>query len=261
MIRNGKRSNTLFMELNDYILKYPKVSLKYEIVGEWKGVEERVETRCKSCGLSWNAIPYNLAKEKAKCPYCEGAKTKYDTLYLSNLCKINGFELLSKCNTVEDIVKVKHLKCGTIFEKKVNVLVRHFSCPACRINSQGEEKIRLTLEKYNIDYKKEVTFKGLKGLKGGSLRFDFGIYNNGELLFLLEYDGEQHEHEITRQAGSGYIMDYKTTKKHDLIKESYCKDNNIDLHRITYHNRRTVSKILTQLLIDYKLIPSQANES
>lgn len=85
------------------------------------------------------------------------------------------------------------------------------------------------------------------------------LYNNGKLLFLLEYDGEQHEHEITRDAG--YIMDHKTTMKHDLIKESYCKDNNINLHRITYHNRRTVSKILTQLLIDYKLIPSQANES
>ena len=117
----------------------------------------------------------------------------------------------------------------------------------------------MTLEKYNIDYKKEVTFKGLKGLKGGSLRFDFGIYDNGKLLFLLEYDGEQHEHEIAKEAR--YAMDYKTIMKHDLIKESYCKDNNINLHRITYHNRRTVSKILTQLLIDYKLIPSQANES
>lgn len=33
------------------------------------------------------------------------------------------------------------------------------------------------------------------------------------------------------------------------------------IYRISYRKRRTVSKIMTQLLSDYMLIPSQANEN
>lgn len=259
MIRNGKKSNTLFLEKIDYINKYKDVFDKYIIVGEWKGCGERVETRCKHCGLTWNAIPYNLAKGKAKCPYCEGGKTKWDTLYLKTLCEMNGFELLSECNWASDTVVVKHKECGTTFPKNAKTLTRHWSCPNCNVNSRGEFDIKNVLSKYNINFKREITFHDLKGIKGGSLRFDFGVYSkDNELLFIIEYDGNQHEEGYT----TNYVnFDAETTRKHDKIKNEYCKTHNIDLYRINYHNRRTVSKIVVKLLKQYMLIPSQDNES
>ena len=39
--------------------------------------------------------------------------------------------------------------------------------------------------------KKEYTFKDLKGIRGGCLRFDFAILNkNNSLIELIEFDGE-----------------------------------------------------------------------
>ena len=47
------------------------------------------------------------------------------------------------------------------------------------------------LKDNNITYKKEYTFKDLKGIRGGCLRFDFAILDhNGKVLKLIEYDGK-----------------------------------------------------------------------
>lgn len=258
MIRNGKKSNTLFMTVEDWYEKYPQMREKYEVVGEWDGVENRVEIKCKECQRSWNAIPYVLCVNKARCPYCKGSKTKYDTLYFKNLCDMHKFDLLSPCESATDEVIVKHRECNNILVRKANVLKKHFACPHCHVNSRGEKEIQETLNDYKIEYKKELTFSDLKGLKGGSLRFDFGIYKDGELIFIIEYDGKQHEEEIDDKL---FKFNFDLIKAHDEIKDEYCKDNNIDLYRISYHKRRTISKIVTQLLSDYMLIPSQANES
>jgi hypothetical protein len=39
-------------------------------------------------------------------------------------------------------------------------------------------------------------------------------------------------------------MVYEKTKKHDEIKNEWCKQNNIKLIRISYHDRINIKKIL-----------------
>ncbi len=58
-------------------------------------------------------------------------------------------------------------------------------------SSKGEIKIEQLLRNGGIKYKREVEFNDLKGSKA-PLRFDFGIYEKGKLILLLEYDGRQH---------------------------------------------------------------------
>ena len=61
------------------------------------------------------------------------------------------------------------------------------------------------------------------------LPFDFAIIEKGKLLGLIEYDGLQH----FRGWGSDK-EDLENIKRRDSIKDNYCKNNDIQLVRITY---------------------------
>lgn len=79
----------------------------------------------------------------------------------------------------------------------------------------------------NIKYKQQITFNDLKNIK--PLRYDFGIYENGKLVRLIEFDGIQHFEEQNY-----FTHDLTITKNNDIIKNKYSKDNNIPLDRIPY---------------------------
>lgn len=65
------------------------------------------------------------------------------------------------------------------------------SC-GCETGSIGENIIRELLLSSNYDFEEQVTFKDCLSPLGRPFRFDFGIYSNGELIRLIEYDGEFH---------------------------------------------------------------------
>ena len=68
-------------------------------------------------------------------------------------------------------------------------------------------------------------------------RFDFAIFdNNNNLKYLIEYDGSQHFEENVRENGLGFNTReaYEKTHERDMIKNQWCKDNNIPLIRIPY---------------------------
>jgi hypothetical protein len=104
------------------------------------------------------------------------------------------------------------------------------------MQSYREYIIEKALKSRNINYKKQITFDGLKGIRGGTLRFDFGIYDNiGKLLGIIEYDGEQHFKDINE---TYYVTEFEAenniniTKENDKIKNKFCTDNNIQLVRL-----------------------------
>lgn len=103
------------------------------------------------------------------------------------------------------------------------------SC-GCIKTSIGEMNIKKILEDNNIEYKEQITFDNLKNIK--PLRYDFGIYENGKLVRLIEFDGIQH---FEKQ--NYFTHDLTSTKNNDIIKNKYSKDNNIPLVRIPYWER------------------------
>jgi hypothetical protein len=115
--------------------------------------------------------------------------------------------------------------CGNAMKIGRRLLVKNPVCRNCMTGqSFGENKTIEILKKYRIQYEKEKTFSGLKGIGNNNLRFDF--YVEGERRkFLLEIDGEQHSKEVSWGLN---------TIAHDNIKNQFCKNNNIKLHRIKY---------------------------
>lgn len=141
-----------------------------------------------------------------------------------------------------DVVWKCKCDCGNITYASASEL-RNNRIKSCGcLKSIGEQHIEQLLLENNINFKKQYCFSDLKD--NGYLRFDFAILKNNKLQYLIEYDGDIHFN--NRGAWNGKI-DYETLHKHDLMKNKYCKKNNIPLIRIPYTH-------LQQLIIDDLLI-------
>ena len=100
----------------------------------------------------------------------------------------------------------------------------------------------------NISYIPQYTFNDC--IYRLPLRFDFAIFNNSKLLYLIEYDGKQHCEPVDYFGGQD---GFELTKKRDSIKNEYCKHNNIDLIRIPFFEFKNIDNILTDYLNKYEI--------
>ena len=123
-----------------------------------------------------------------------------------------------KCGN-EIIVSGNHLRTG------------HTKSCGC-LKSQGELLINQILSSSQINYSSQYTIF----IEQSYYRFDFAIFDDkNNLLRLIEFDGEQHFNQ------SNNFFNYEDTHRRDLIKNNYCKENNIPLVRIPYWEKDNIS--------------------
>lgn len=118
------------------------------------------------------------------------------------------------------------------------------------IRSQGEAEIEVLLHEHNITYIREYEFVDL--VDKLPLRFDFAIFNNDQLICLLEFQGEQHW-----ETSNGFYNE--KLLHHDLLKKQYCKKHNIPLHFLFY-KQRAKQQVIWDDLIKIKEIGEIFNE-
>jgi very-short-patch-repair endonuclease len=98
-------------------------------------------------------------------------------------------------------------------------------CPTCS-SSKGEKLISKILDHLNINYIKQKKFKDCKDKN--CLPFDFYLTDSN---VIIEYDGIQHFESF--EIFGGYEK-FLITKKHDEMKNEYCKNKNIKMIRISH---------------------------
>lgn len=111
--------------------------------------------------------------------------------------------------------------------------------------SKGEEKLINLFRRGGINFEREVSFEELVGKKKVPLRFDFGIYRNGKLVCLVEFDGRQHFEFVSHFHKN--MSGFKRQMEWDRRKNSYCLMHNIPLIRVPYWDldNLTLEKVLT----------------
>lgn len=98
--------------------------------------------------------------------------------------------------------------------------------------SYGERKICQILDAAGLSYQEEYTFEDLVVSSGFQLRFDFAVFDdNGDIDFLIEYQGEQHYEAKSKFGGAKALF---RQKYNDNLKVEYCKKHNITLVVIPY---------------------------
>ena len=107
--------------------------------------------------------------------------------------------------------------------------------------SAGEKRIYDYLQRKNIEFVWQKRFKDCKDKR--ELPFDFYLpkYN-----LIVEFDGEQH-YKITGRFGQ---ENFDIIQKHDLIKNKYCANNNINIIRLTHDD---LSNNMIEWMLDNEL--------
>ena len=118
------------------------------------------------------------------------------------------------------------------------------SCGCLR--SFGEQQIALILRENQIDFQKEISFDDLKG-ETNYLYFDFGVYYNNNLKYIIEYQGRQHYEPIEYFGGE---TRFQKQLQYDNKKQQYCKDHNIPLKIISYKEPITSEKVIDWSLLN-----------
>lgn len=131
-------------------------------------------------------------------------------------------------------------RCGRIFTTRGSNIRFGFTRSCGCIHSTNEQKITSLLLENGIDFVSQYTFDDLIGVGGRPLRFDFAIFENGELKRLVEFNGSQH---YIRPGGS-WASAYDRLIENDSMKIEYCERNNIDLKIISYEEEYDIYDLI-----------------
>ena len=98
--------------------------------------------------------------------------------------------------------------------------------------SRGEIKVAEILTEAGLSFTEEYSFPDLLGHTGRPLRFDFAVFDDdGELDFLIEYQGIQHYEAKSKFGGYSGL---RKQQYNDMKKREYCRKHDIILIAIPY---------------------------
>lgn len=242
MKNKGAKSKELFME--QMLLKY---NGEYTLVGDYVNNKTKTLFRHNVCGYEWETSPRSIYNMGTGCPKCKGGVRLTHEQYCKKVKDLFGDEytIVGKYIRSHSKIKMRHNICGREFEQQPANFLTYKSCPLCAKEgtSKGEEKIQTYLEQRGFIYKREYRDKRCKDRR--TLPFDFAIYINGEVKYLIEYDGEQH----FKPKFSQTQKDLQILQLHDKIKTKFANNVGIELIRISYKNYDDIETILNNRLL------------
>lgn len=190
---------------------------------------------CKKCGYSRNSIILRYTTEefikKAKQVHKDG----YDYLEVKYIDSKTKIKIICK-------------KCNKSFFQEPAIHLYGQGCPVCNI-SKGEIKIKNWLDKNNINYTTQESFKEANNPcrnpeTNAYLKFDFYL---PDYKLCIEYDGVQHFKPWSFTNNRDPIFKKKNLEYNqyrDKIKTQYCLNNSFRLLRIPYTKFKNIEKVL-----------------
>jgi very-short-patch-repair endonuclease len=208
--------------------------------------KSKIKMRCK-CGNIFYPTANNFKKGATQCKTCgykqSGDKKRLEKDFMFDYVRSVGYNPIS--HRFHDKKNILIVDCKNKNHEQYEVNFLNFyhgktRCPICNL-SKGEEKVREVLTNHNIQFIREHSINGLKGINGRKLRFDFYLELNNEHI-VIEYDGEQH---FKPKFGE---YEFDRTRRNDTIKNEYCSKNNIRLLRIPYKKFDNIEEIIKDFL-------------
>lgn len=235
--------------INEYYKKYPDSKIK--IIGEYINADTPINCKCKTCECEWEAKPSHLLQYSA-CANCAGNLRYTTETFIKKLNQNYPYNNIIVKGKYINAKKRIECECGTchkIWYPKARDLLRGRNCPYCA-TLKTERTFGIFLDSLGISYKPQKKFNDCKNIK--PLPFDYEINDERFTTFLLEYQGEQHEHPVDF-AGKGSEWAEKNLelrKINDKIKYDFCKNTNRPLEYIWYYENNKI-QILINLLYKY----------
>lgn len=124
-----------------------------------------------------------------------------------------------ECGTVrpvteQSLISNKTTSCGCTTEPALEVFTREY------------------LEESNMDFERQMTFEGLRGVGNGLLSYDFAVYDDAGILCLIECQGKQHFAPFDFFGGE---EQFEVQIEHDRRKREFARNMNIPLLEVDYN--------------------------
>lgn len=251
MIRGGRKQALSYSYVKNFV-ENESQSECLLLSSTYENIDSRMSFKCR-CGEEFSTTFYSFKnKDKRRCDPCG-----FRVLAESNLTPIEavedlvnsaGYTLIKRNHdfgTGEHSLLVKCENDHPAYEVSYHKFRFGRRCPHCS-SSSGETQIREFLDRAEVKYIPEYSFKDLIGTGGARLRFDFAVFKENDLHLLVEFDGRQHYEPVEIMGGEKKL---EQTRIHDELKNSYCKDKNIKLVRIPYWNFNKIDDILEDILL------------
>jgi hypothetical protein len=226
-----------------------KVKDEYIVLGKYINNSTKIKMKHVKCGYIWKVTPSSFLNKGRRCPKCNQnfKLTQKEVNERVNIVGSGEYKLLSKYIHINKKIKLKHLKCGYIWNVRANCFLNMGQrCPKCK-NSHGENRIYKWLKNnFNGKIKRNFILKECRNIN--PLPFDFYIENKN-FKALIEYDGIQHFKPTFGSNLHEKKLKLKLQIKNDKIKNKFCNEKNINLIRIKYTDFKNIEKILRKLLL------------
>lgn len=239
-ICSGNKRHTL----DKFIAKGNEIHNNYYdySLSKYKNADTNINIICPEHGV-FEQTYFKHINLKRKCKKCADENNKFTKEeFIDRANKVHNFRYdysnINYINTNSSI-NIKCLIHGEFTQRASDHVNKKNGCPHCK-NSKGENIIDNFLINNNINYIRQKRFSDCKYKK--LLRFDFYIPANN---ICIEFDGLQH---FKSREFFGGIKKYDDLKIKDNIKNEYCKNNNINLIRISYKEINIIEDILFYLL-------------
>lgn len=235
-VKNAKKTQSQFIEESNKIH-----NSEYEIIGKYISTDVKIEIRHKICGKVFLQTPYKHLNNN-KCPICFG-KHKLSANILQersdNKYGKGEYNIMGEYINNYTPILISHNICGNIYTQLPSNHLKR-KCRFCNIKtSNGELEIEILLNRYKINFEKFKKFETCKYKQ--CLPFDFYLPDKN---ICIEYDGELH---FISKRYFGGDKKLELTVLRDNIKTNWCRDNNINLIRIPYTERKNIEKIISSL--------------
>lgn len=193
------------------------------------------------CGNTCEVSSANLSSGKVKS--CGCLKKETDRQPKGNVIDITGqtFGHLTviKRDGSDERGEAKWLcECDCAAHTKLSILgsnlrTGHTTSCGCERRSKGELKVAELLTQANIPFKQEISL--FRFANGKLATFDFYINDK----YVIEYDGETHYNfNLHGWHNEEHLL---AQQERDMIKNQWCKENNIPLIRIPYTHFKNLS--------------------
>lgn len=206
---------------------------------------KNLQVICKECGQSFLTSRASIKLSNGRCKEC-GKRTLVNSpeKIKEVIESINNNKWLNPDEYVGSQVGNLRILCGTCGVNEFTTSFGRYTCldvTRCSIcshsTSKGELLVMDILNKYNIEYIPEKRYSDCKDKT--TLPFDFYLpeYNK-----IIEFDGHGHFEPVH---GEDKL---ELTRRHDNIKNEYCKLNHIDLLRIPYWESSNAEAMIINFL-------------
>lgn len=225
-----------------------KFNYNYTIGLNYKSMRDSIEVTCNKCEHSWQPIARLLeASKNLQCPNCYRKAKWTESDFIKKLNKLhpNEYLLLSNFTGTKNSIRVKH-ECGYIREAKAQNIL-NYNCPNCSkaLDSKGIQLIKNYLIENNYKYDIERPLC-INPNTNYMLKMDIAVYGEGDEIYFIEFDGEQHFKPIEHWGG---IETFKKNYEKDKIKNKYIESvENYHLLRIRFDEIELIETKLSKYL-------------